>query len=104
MSAEVKRFYRSRKERMLAGVCGGLGNFFSIDPTIIRLIFILAVFIWLGPFVPLIYLVLWIVVPEEPVTTLAPLPVEPTPIEAAPAESAPEEPPAVEPPAGREVA
>ena len=39
-----KRIYRSRKEEMIAGVCGGLGEYFDIDPVIMRLIFVLLIF------------------------------------------------------------
>ena len=35
-----KRLYRSRKQRMLAGVCGGLAEYFAVDPTLVRLVFI----------------------------------------------------------------
>lgn len=63
---ESKKLYRSRNNRMIAGVCAGLANFFGIDPTIVRLIFVAGALFGLGSFV-LIYLVLFIVVPEEPV-------------------------------------
>ena len=63
----TKRLYRSRKERMVAGVCGGLAEYFDIDPTIIRLIAVLLAFAG-GPGV-VIYIVMAIVVPEEPVGT-----------------------------------
>ena len=36
-----KRLYRSRNSRMLCGVCGGIGEYFNIDPTLIRLLFVL---------------------------------------------------------------
>ena len=60
----VKRLYRSRTDRMIGGVCAGLADYFSLDPTLIRLIFVIlflmgAIGVW-----P--YLVLWIVVPEQP--------------------------------------
>lgn len=55
-----KRFYRSRKNRIIAGVCGGLGEYFNIDPIIFRVIF----FVLHG--VNLIYFLLWIFVPENP--------------------------------------
>jgi phage shock protein C len=62
--SEVRKLYRSRSNRMLAGVCGGLAQYFNIDPTLVRVLFVvLAV---LGGSGLLIYLVLWIVVPEEP--------------------------------------
>jgi phage shock protein C len=62
---DVKRLYRSRKERMIAGVCGGLAVYFRIDPTWVRLIFIL--FFLLGGSALLVYLLMWLIVPLEPV-------------------------------------
>jgi phage shock protein PspC (stress-responsive transcriptional regulator) len=58
-----KRLYRDVDDRILAGVCSGLGAYFSMDPVIIRIIFVLAFFLGVGSGV-LIYLVLWIVVPK----------------------------------------
>jgi len=63
MSAQYKRLYRSRDERMVAGVCGGLGEYLEVDPTLIRLLFILGFFATAsGAFWA--YLVMMIVVPE----------------------------------------
>ena len=59
-----KRLYRSRKNRMIAGVCGGIGEYFDVDPTIIRLLWIL--FIFAGGAGILAYIVAWVVVPERP--------------------------------------
>lgn len=59
----AKRLYRSRDEKWLAGVCGGLAEYFEIDPVVVRAIF--AVLLVLGPGA-LIYLALWIVVPLAP--------------------------------------
>lgn len=60
----MKRLYRSKTDRKIAGVCGGLGAYFGMDPTILRVIFvILALPGWLPGFLP--YVVLWIVIPEE---------------------------------------
>jgi phage shock protein PspC (stress-responsive transcriptional regulator) len=56
------RLYRSRKDRMLFGVCGGLGKFFGIDSTIIRIIFVLMAFAGFGI---LAYIVIAIVAPME---------------------------------------
>jgi phage shock protein C len=61
----MKKLYRSSTNRKIAGVCGGLGEYFNVDPTIIRVIF----FILLLPggfpgFLP--YVVLWIVMPVQP--------------------------------------
>lgn len=53
---------RSRSDKMIGGVCGGLAAYFGIDATIVRLVFVLAVLSGLSPF---IYLILWIVMPEE---------------------------------------
>ncbi|HLA98251.1 MAG TPA: PspC domain-containing protein [Anaerolineales bacterium] len=65
MTTEYKRLYRSTKERMIAGVCGGLAEYFGIDPTLVRLLFVLAALAG-GPGL-LAYLIMLIVVPEEPV-------------------------------------
>lgn len=59
---ESRKLYRSRNRRMVAGVCGGLADYFDIDPTVIRVLFlILAVF---GGSGLVVYLVMWIVVPD----------------------------------------
>ena len=59
---ESRKLYRSRNRRMVAGVCGGLADYFDIDPTVIRVLFlILAVFGGSGLVVDL---VMWIVVPD----------------------------------------
>ncbi len=62
----AKRLYRSRSERMLFGVCGGLGSYFDLDPTIVRLVFVLLIFASGVGFI--LYIVLAIVTPEEPIT------------------------------------
>lgn len=60
----TKRLYRSGREKMLGGVCGGLGEYFDVDPTIIRLGMVIAIFgAGLGLFA---YLVAWIVIPQNP--------------------------------------
>jgi phage shock protein PspC (stress-responsive transcriptional regulator) len=64
MAGEVKRLYRSRHDRMLGGVCGGLAEYLDTDPTIIRLAFALSIL--LGGAGILAYLVMWIVMPEAP--------------------------------------
>jgi phage shock protein C len=53
---------RSSSDRMIGGVCGGLAEYFNIDSAIVRLVFVLAV---LSGISPLVYLVLWIVMPEQ---------------------------------------
>ena len=59
-----KRLYRSTEDRTLGGVCGGIAEYFGIDPVIVRLIAVLALVLGVFPaFVA--YLLLWIVVPEN---------------------------------------
>ena len=67
MSDNVKRLYRSRKDRMIAGVCGGLGDYFNIDPTLVRLLVVILALAG-GPGL-LAYIILAIVVPEEPLVS-----------------------------------
>lgn len=61
---EGKRLYRSTTDRMVAGVCAGLAEHFKIDPTLVRLLFVL--FALAGGPGLLAYIVLWLVVPEQP--------------------------------------
>ncbi|MGM0611995.1 MAG: PspC domain-containing protein [Bacteroidota bacterium] len=61
----TKRLYRSVENRYIGGVCSGLAKYFNVDVVIIRLLFFLALIIGGGGF--LAYIILWIVVPEEPV-------------------------------------
>ncbi len=58
-----KRLFRSRKDKMIAGVCGGLGQYFDVDPVIVRLVFVILAFVQgIGV---LAYILLWIIVPME---------------------------------------
>jgi phage shock protein C len=68
MSAQKKttgppKLYRSRTDRKIGGVCGGIGEYFGIDPILIRLIWILFA-ISGGGFIA--YLIAWLVIPEPP--------------------------------------
>lgn len=58
-----KRLYRSRTDAMIGGVCGGLGTYLNVDPILFRLLFVLALII--GGSGLLVYIILWIVIPEE---------------------------------------
>jgi phage shock protein C len=60
----MKRLYRSKKDRMLGGVCAGLGEHFDIDPTVIRLVWAVITVISIGTGV-LVYILAWILIPEE---------------------------------------
>lgn len=59
---EPKRLYKSRTNRVLCGVCGGLGEYFNIDPTIIRLLFVLLGCTMTGL---VAYLIAAIIIPER---------------------------------------
>jgi phage shock protein PspC (stress-responsive transcriptional regulator) len=65
MNTNYKTLYRSEKNRMFGGVCAGIGDYLSIDPTLIRLITALLFFTVGGP-IALAYLIMMIVVPTEP--------------------------------------
>lgn len=63
---DYKRLYRSNKDSMISGVCGGLGEYFNLDPTIVRLVAILLL-ILTGIFpLALVYLIMTVVVPKNP--------------------------------------
>lgn len=59
-----RRLYRSRRNRVVAGVCGGIAEYFGWSPTVVRLVF-LASFILPGTQI-IFYLLAWIVMPNEP--------------------------------------
>ena len=61
---EIKTLTRSKSNRMIAGVCAGLGDYLNIDPTIIRLLFVLGFFTFNGAML-LVYLIMAIVTPEQ---------------------------------------
>lgn len=61
---ESKKLYRSRSQRMICGVCGGIAEYFNIDPTIIRLVWVL--FALTGGSGLLIYFLAAIIMPDDP--------------------------------------
>lgn len=63
----TRRLYRSRKNVLIAGVAGGIAEYFNIDPTLVRLIMFLALLMASGPFAPIIYAVLAWIIPQEPI-------------------------------------
>lgn len=69
MAMTTQRLYRSRTVHMVSGVCGGLGQYFALDPTLIRLTFVLGTLFTSGALL-LVYLAMWAIVPEEPATYL----------------------------------
>jgi len=61
----AKRLYRSSKQRMIAGICGGLAEYFDMDVNIMRLLFVaISLLSVLFPMV-IFYIIAWIIVPEE---------------------------------------
>ena len=60
------RLHRSRSERKMFGICGGIGTYFNIDPTIVRLLFVVAGFASFGLMI-LLYILMVFIVPEEPI-------------------------------------
>jgi phage shock protein C len=64
MTTSIKRLYRSRTEKKIAGVCGGLAAYLGVDPVIPRLVWV--VFALAAGLGVLAYLIAWLVIPSEP--------------------------------------
>ncbi len=60
-----KKLTRSGEDRMIAGVVGGLGEYFSIDPTLLRILYIILTLLTGVGFGIILYVVLWIIMPED---------------------------------------
>ncbi len=65
MNTNYRQLLRSRSNRMIGGVCGGLGEYSNIDPTLVRLVAVLLLFLT-GPGMVVGYLVMALIVPESP--------------------------------------
>ena len=61
---EQKKLVRTSDNRMVCGVCGGIGKYFNVDPTLVRLIWVLASFAGAGSGL-LVYIIAAIIIPEE---------------------------------------
>ncbi len=59
----TKRLYRSRHNKIIAGICGGIAEYFDIDPVIVRLLMVLLFIYGVGL---IIYILGWIMIPQEP--------------------------------------
>ena len=68
---ETRKFFRSRTNKKISGVCGGLGTFFKIDPIFWRLIFLLGA-IFACPFFVVTYIAFWIITQKEPLPEVEP--------------------------------
>lgn len=64
MPQKMRRLYRSRKDKILGGVCGGIGEYLGVDPTIVRLLWVVFSLVY-GAGI-LAYILAWIIVPEKP--------------------------------------
>jgi phage shock protein C len=64
-SPPYKKLWRSRQNRKIAGVCGGLAEYFNMDPFWIRFLFV--VFFLLGGSALLVYVIMWMLIPIEPI-------------------------------------
>jgi phage shock protein PspC (stress-responsive transcriptional regulator) len=62
---EMKKLYLSETDKKIGGVCGGLGEYFERDPTIVRILFVLLILFSFG-FGILAYLALWLIIPKRP--------------------------------------
>jgi phage shock protein C len=65
MNTTFKQLQRTSTNRMIAGVCGGLGEYSNVDPTLIRLMAVLLLFLT-GPGIILAYLIMALIIPEQP--------------------------------------
>ncbi len=63
---EPKRLFRSRSNRVVTGVCGGIAQYFNVDPTVVRLIAIVGTFFTAGIGGVIAYIICTAVIPEEP--------------------------------------
>lgn len=61
---EPKRLFRSRTNKVLGGVCAGLGTYLTLDPVLIRVLWAITFFIGGAGLVA--YIIAWIIIPEEP--------------------------------------
>jgi phage shock protein C len=61
----MKRLKRSNKQRMIAGVCGGLAEYFQVDPTLVRIIYVAVSILSVAFPGILVYIILWVIIPRS---------------------------------------
>lgn len=66
---EKKKLYKSRFNKKICGVCGGIAEYFGIDPTVVRVIWVILTFLPVLPMI-IIYIILALVIPENPNDTI----------------------------------
>ncbi len=59
----IKRVYRSAKDHLLGGICGGLGQYFGVDSNLVRFIWVIITLIW--PASIIAYFIMWAIIPNE---------------------------------------
>lgn len=60
----MRKLFLSEKNKVIAGVCGGIGEYFNVDPTLVRLVWVVLTLLSFG-FGALLYLIAWLVIPEK---------------------------------------
>jgi len=60
-----KKLYRSSTKKMLGGICGGLSDYFNVDVTLVRLLWVAAIIFGFGAGI-ILYFICWLIIPEEP--------------------------------------
>ncbi len=65
LEGKMKRLKRSNKEKMIAGVCGGIAEYFDSDPSMVRIIYVLVSILSVAFPGILVYIVLWIIIPQS---------------------------------------
>ncbi len=65
MARQIKRLYRSNRNYMLGGVCGGLAEYLGVDPTLVRIVYVLISVVSAAFPGILIYLIAWLVIPRD---------------------------------------
>jgi len=63
-AAQPKRLYRSTTNKVLAGICGGIAEYFNADPVLVRIIFVILLIASFGT-AALAYLIAWVIIPKK---------------------------------------
>jgi len=63
MTKKIKRLYRSKKDKIIGGVCGGIAEYLNIDPTLIRFLWVIGSLLWGAGIIA--YILAWIIIPEK---------------------------------------
>ncbi|HTY37181.1 MAG TPA: PspC domain-containing protein [Bacteroidota bacterium] len=86
----MRHLYRSRAQKVIGGVAGGIGEYLDIDPVLVRILFVVAFFA--GGVGVLAYIIAWIIIPEQPKETTMTMPSDPQQTSVPPQPSQPPKP------------